>query len=495
MIPGSTPWLMAHELRLAWRLGEDKNRWVRILLLGALLLMMSAAGWPIGHVLREHHPSTTGFGALIAAMGFLFVTFMGFMTALSFIAASFVDRGDIDLLLGSPLPRRRLLTVRLAAAGVRSMTLWLFLFSPPVLMVSAIAGPRWLGGLALLADAGLVGTAAASWVILGLFRLLGARRGRTAATIASSLSGLTVGLVSGFSGSLMPAGSPAAAHLHASLNATSFNGLAALPVRILMGDGIAMTLLGAGSLALFLGSAWLLAPWFSIVSTRDDGQSRPSAGAAPLRGFGGKPFALLLIKDYRLLLRNHALMLQILGRSLAFVPLLAINLTQNRHSADLATVALAGTLVLGQTAGSLVWAFVSAETQPDLLASSPLPPGLAVRSRLCASLLPAFALVLLGAALAAARAPLAGISILTMGLGACLSSAAINTNAKASGRRSTLSNAPRPAPAAVFADMICAGMWGGGAFLLARGSIWCAVPVWLALSIVFLWREIMRRSD
>lgn len=493
--PGSTPWLMAHEMRLAWRVGEDRNRWARLALLAVLLTMMSLAGWPIGEVLRGRNPSLDGAGALMAAAGFCFVTFMAFMTALSFVAASFVDRGDIDLLLGSPLPRRRLLTVRLAAAALRSMALWLFLFGPPVVMASILAGPRWLGGLALLINAGLVGTAAASWVILGLFRALGARKGRTAATIASSVSGLAVGLVSGVSGARLPHGGENIDHLIASLGGLPADGLFALPARVLTGDAPAMAMFGLFSLGLFLGTAWLLAPSFAIVAARDDGQGRPSAGTAPLRGFGAKPVAMLLVKDYRLLLRNHALMLQILARSLAFVPLLAINLTQQRQMATLGNVALAGTLVLGQTAGSLVWAFASAETKPDLLASSPLPASLFRRTRLLASLLPAVALVLAGAALAASRVPLAGAAILSMGLGACLSSAVINSTAKVSGRRSAWGNAPRPATAAVFADMICTGLWGIAAMLIAQGSIWAALPVWLALSTVVLWREIARRGD
>src|SRR6202012_872330 len=98
------------------------------------------------------------------------------------------------------------------------------------------------------------------------------------------------------------------------------------------------------------------------------------------------------------------------------------------------------------------------------------------------SLLPAVTLVLLGATLVAARAPLAGAALLTMGLGACLSSGGINATPKGSGRRSAWSNAARPATAAVCADMICTGMWAFAASLFAKGSIWAAVPVWLALS-------------
>jgi ABC-2 type transport system permease protein len=237
-----------------------------------------------------------------------------------------------------------------------------------------------------------------------------------------------------------------------------------------------------------------MAPAFSRIATRQRSARRPPAGAAPLRGFGARPFPLLLLKDYRLLLRNHGLLLQILARGIAFVPLLAINLSGAGRTGSLSQVALAATLVLGQIAGSLVWAFISAETQPDLLASSPLPSALARRSRLVGALAPAFGMVLLAALLATLRAPLAGLSILLMGSGACLSSAAINTLAKAApSRRGGWGNAPRPAVAAVLTDMVACGFWGGAAYLACRGSIWTALPVWLALSTVFLWREIVRR--
>jgi ABC-2 type transport system permease protein len=498
MAPGSTLWLMAHELRLAWRAGGDKSRWARLALFGVMLLFIGGAGWPLGLVLREHQPPLIAIAVLAVALIFGFVTVMVFTTALSFVAASFVDRGDIDLLLSSPLPMRRPLTVRLVAAALRSIALWMFLFGPPVVIIACVAGPRWLGGLALLVTAALLGTTAASLLALGMFRVLGPKRVKTTATIITALSGLTMGLLPALSNVRMRGTAPLAAQLFnhaADLPALAPDSLLALPARAAFGDPLAAALLLGPALAVFLGSTWLLAPAFSVVATRGESVGRPTASKAPLRGFGTRLYPLLLIKDYRLLLRNHALLLQILARSIAFVPLLAINLSRAGHGISFAQIALAATLVLGQVGGALVWAFICAETQPDLLASAPLPARLAQRSRLAAALMPALALVLLVAAFVTTQSPRAGLAVLVMATGGCLCSAAINVTAKASPvRRSAWGNAPRPSIAAVIADMIGCGFWSGAAYLLSTGSIWTALPVWLALSTVWLWREIVRRE-
>jgi ABC-2 type transport system permease protein len=490
MRSGSTAWLMAHEARLAWRLGQDRNRWARLVLFAVVLTGMGTAGAPVGFALRGSPPAPNGLAVLVCGFFFCFIAVMAFSAALSAIAAGFIDRGDLDLLLSSPLPMRRVLTVRLAATALRSVALWLFLFGPPVLVVAWMAGPRWLGALALLADAGLAGTTVASWLAVGLFRLFGARKVKTVTTLVSALSGLSMGIAA----PLLDARRFGAAGATGPLASLAADGVIGLPARTAFGDAAAALPLSLGMLALFLLTTWLMAPTFSRIATRRESVRRPSAAAAPLRGFGAGPVRLLLLKDYRLLLRNHGLLLQILARSVAFIPLLAINLSQAGRKGDLSQVALAATLVLGQVAGSLVWAFICAETQPDLLASAPLPPALARRSRLAAALSPALGLVLLAALLATPRAQPAGLAILLMGTGACLSSAAINTLAKAGPtRRGAWGSAPRPSVAAVITDMVSCGFWGGAAYLLSHGSIWTALPVWLALSTVFLWREIVRR--
>ncbi len=489
MTPGSTFWLMKHELRLTWRFGEDKSRPVRLLLGLAVLAVMSLIGIPFGLLLRGHAPSPDGLSVVVCGIAFSFFTIMSFSVALATIAASFIDRGDLDLLLSSPLPTRRVLTVRLSAVAIRSVSVWVLLFGPAVLVTAGMAGPRWLGGLALLLDAGLAGTSVASWLAIGLFRLIGPRRVKTVTTLVSALSGISMGMIGPFLG--RDFGTRQASGL---LPDVSPNGLLGVPARIVYGDPIAGLALTVLMLAVFLVTTWRLAPTFARISTRGEALRRPSAGRAPLRGFGGGLFRLLLVKDYRLLLRNHALLLQSLSRSIAFIPLLAINLFHTGRATPASGVALAVTLVLGQTAGALIWAFMYAEQQTDLLASAPIPPGLAQRSRLIAALMPALASVLLAAGFGATQDRLAGIAILVMATGACLSSAAINVTAKASPvRRSAWGGGPRPAVPAMLTDMICCGFWSGGAWLLATGSIWSALPAWLGLSTAWLWREVTRR--
>lgn len=497
MIAGSTLWLMRHELRLAWRAGEEKTRWVRLVLFGFVLLLMSGFGIPLGYLLRSHVPALNAFGIVGAAMAFVFITIMSFATSLSFTAASFIDRGDIDLLLSSPLPMRRLLTVRLSATALRSVVLWLFMFGPPFIAISYLAGPRWLNGLLLLADAALIGTSVSTWLAVGLFRVMGSRQVKSVTTVITTLSGLSMGLAptlfnARFSGAERSQQMGKLFGQAAAMPIFSPTGLASLPARALFGDPIAALTLAALALAAFLATTWLTAPSFATIAVQGDPQRRPSTGNTPLRGFGGSLFRRLLIKDYRLLLRNHALLLQILARIIAFIPLLVINLSRPAHSFDLAQVAGAVTLVLGQAGGATVWAFIAAETQPDLLASSPHPASLFRKSRLTAALLPSLALVIAAAGAMRPYSAMAGLAVLSIGTAAGLSSAAINSVAKAvPGRRG---RPPRASLPAQFTDMGAGFCWAAAAWLLAKGSIWTPLPVWLGLSVVWLWREFSRRD-
>lgn len=501
MTQGSALWLMGHELRLAWRAGEQKTRWARLVLFGFLLLMMSGAGIPMGYALRGQELQLNGIFPIAAAAAFGFISIMSFATSLSFTAASFVDRGDIDLLLSSPMPMRRLLTVRLAATAIRSLGLWLLLFGPPFIAIACLAGPRWLNGLLLLADGGLIGTSLSSWLAVGLFRLMGPKQVKTTTTIITSLSGLSMGLVPTlfnlrFNGPERAQKIDTLVGYTSSLPGFSADGAVSLPARALLGEFGAAASLFLAAAALFMLTTWLLAPSFSQIAVRGDPQSRPSAGNAPLRGFGGSLFRQLLVKNYRLLLRNHALLLQILARTIAFIPLLVINFSHVGSSLDLAQVAGALTLVLGQAGGATVWSFIIAETQPDLLASSPHPASLFRLSRLTAGLLPALVLVIAAAAMMTPHSAFAGLAVLIIGTASCLSSAAINSMSKpvASRRSGGWNNFPRISMPAQFTDFAASFAWAASAYLLAKGSIWTPVPVWLALSVVFIFRMISRRD-
>ena len=497
---GSTLWLMGHELRLGWRAGEAKNRWAKIALFAFLFLTMSGAGIPLGYVLRGAAEAPDDISTIAVATAFCFILVMGFATSLSFTAASFIDRGDMDLLLSSPLPMRRLLTVRLSATALRAILLWLLMFGPPFIAVACLAGPRWLNGILLLADAGLIGTALSTWLAIALFRLMGSRQVKTTTTIITALSGLSMGFAptlfnAHFGGARRAEELGQLFHKAAATPFFSPDGPGSLPARALFGQfGAAMILL-FGALAIFLVTIRLVAPSFAMISTRGDAQRQRPAGSAPLRGFGGNLFRQLLVKDYRLLLRNHALLLQILARIIAFIPLLVINLSRPGASFDLTQIAGAVTLVLGQAGGATVWAFIAAETQPDLLATSPHPSGLFRKSRLVAGLLPSLVLVLVGALIMAHQSALSGLSVLIMGAAACISSAAINSMEKVvSTRRGGWGNVPRISLPAQFTDMAAGLCWAAAAWLLAKGSIWTPLPVWLGISAVWLWREFSRRD-
>src|SRR4051794_27194028 len=114
--PGSTLWLLRHEVRLFWRgLAQKRGggRWRRLWLTIAVpLILMASAGVPLGFVLRkiDEAPITPAAGLIAAAVLLSLFTLMLSQTLGAAVTALY-ERADLDLLFSSPLEPRRVLAV------------------------------------------------------------------------------------------------------------------------------------------------------------------------------------------------------------------------------------------------------------------------------------------------------------------------------------------------------------------------------------------------
>src|SRR6185312_14342509 len=156
LAPGSIPWLLRHELRLAFRARSKRGNATMLIVVVVMVLLMMVVG--------------------------LSQTLAGAITA-------FFERGDLDLLLSSPLPPRQVLTVRAVAIAVAPLLWFTGLISVVVVPAAAVGQVRWLSAYPMLIALAMLASAAGMSLAMGLFGLIGARRARTVGQVLAALIG------------------------------------------------------------------------------------------------------------------------------------------------------------------------------------------------------------------------------------------------------------------------------------------------------------------
>lgn len=111
--PASAPWLLAHELRLAWRgfrAGrKSKGAMIAFAILGVLAL---GGGVLAGLALREVEVPIVPLAVVIADLALAVIMTLMLSSTLAASADALYERGDLDLLFSSPLKPGRVLLIR-----------------------------------------------------------------------------------------------------------------------------------------------------------------------------------------------------------------------------------------------------------------------------------------------------------------------------------------------------------------------------------------------
>jgi ABC-2 type transport system permease protein len=437
--PGSSLWLLRHELRMAWygaAIGGNKSAGGRRSLSWASAAVWVAA-WVVLHVAAFALLHKLGPGgamnpalAMPATLALVAVaTFMLSSTLRASVIALF-ERGDLDLLLSSPLSSRSIFTVRLLGVVMSGAALYLFVFGPLVHVGVVLGQFRWIGlYVAIIAVATLMGCFG-MLLTLALVRLLGARRTRVLAQVLSAVAGALLFLLSqSFSMFSQMAGPNAAEGV---LNRIARSPWLApesplwLPGRAVLGEPLpifCMALLGVGVFALTVGRTHR---FFVHGLQQAAGSARaaatPAPGALRMR-FRRSLFDTVVVKEWRLIARDPHLISQILLQLIYLVPLLFLILRKNDTPGPAIGAGLA--LLCSSLTSSLAWIIVSAEDAPDLIQSSPAAMRTIGLAKLAASVMPPLLLVALPLLWVMVRAPLSGVLISFVATAAVLSAALI----------------------------------------------------------------------
>jgi ABC-2 type transport system permease protein len=178
--------IVRNDLRLFWRtLIQQKLGLVgSILLYGFFFLLLHFAAWGVAHIFRNGPP--LGFEVLF----WLMLIFPMLGAAIHQSVTLLYERGDLDLLLTSPVPASVVLLTRLVSITAGVVVLVGLFALPPLDVAWIVFGPRYLAGYVVWLLLALLCSAAGTVVTLMLARWLGARRARVLAQIIGVVAGL-----------------------------------------------------------------------------------------------------------------------------------------------------------------------------------------------------------------------------------------------------------------------------------------------------------------
>ncbi len=476
--PGSFLWLVRHEVRIAWR-GRSKGPTTRLQALAAraplllLAIVPTVIGIGVGWVLRRlpdaPSPKVLAVVSMVFAGLFLLMTFR----AASQVIRSFIERGDLDLLLGAPLPPGRILGAK--AVGVyASVGLPFVILFAPFLLTSAILGhPRWLGVLAMIGVTSVLATSTAFVAARLLTRALGVRRARVIMQVGGAVLGALAFLLS------------QAFNLAPQASEATLRSLRTLPAPL---DWPAKAAFASPLLLGFIGIA-SAAAWgatrFAAANFGASEETRVTAAARPPRPFRSGLTATLVRKELRLLARDTETLTQVLLRLVYLVPVVLLIFRGDPSGVFPGPrLAAAGTVFAGMLAASLAWLTVCAEDAADLIDAAPVRAAAVRRAKLIAACAPSVVIVVLAALGLATRDRLAALALLVCGCIAALTGALLQAWFGTPAPRSNFRRRQQGSIVLGVGELVLAASWSGVAALLARGSLWALAPGLLAATIL-----------
>ncbi len=426
--PGSLPWLLRRELRIAWREAAffaARGRSLRRPLLIAAVLQLAAlpVGWAVASAATPPLPV-----ALLIVSAVLAITWAG-MLAQSLVTATrtLFLRGDLDLLLSAPIPARSVLTVRALSVAATAITSWSLLAMLTINALVLFGQFRWLLLYPVYVALALAAAAAALGLAMGLFALLGARRMRIAAQVIAATLGIAIVLLFQLPGFILGSAADVAAALFPLVVASVERGdVLWWPARAVLGEPVQLAALLAASLAMLAAVVVILGPRFAM-------QARAALGAERTRTartgretrFRSGAGATLRRKEWRLLRRDPWLLSQV-GLPAVYMLPLAVLSWISPHGVGLSVPAAIFVLVMtaGGVASGLAWVTMAGEDAPELLACAPVQPRTAAVAKLHAAVLPVAAMLAIPVAILSWHAPQAGAAALA-GCGGAMATAAL----------------------------------------------------------------------
>ena len=396
---GNWLWLLRHEMRLAWRNIGGKRIWVMLIGGGFLWACIHLAAWGVLHFDRKFSSGEFGQAAIPISGGvfWLFFSIMISQTTAHAVSALF-DRGDLDLLLASPLSPRAIFTVRGLGIAIGACLLP-FLLMLPFAHAGLITGHSGLLAIyPVIISIGLAAAAIGMMLTMTLVRIFGARRAKTFTQILAALIGAAFFLLSQTQ-NFLPRHQQSAIAIWVKQESQSGGWLAPdsvlwWPVRAMLGEFLPLAvvvIVGVGGFWLVVNitfKRFVSGSQETISGGTTDSPRRAVKGA---RNFRRGLIANLLVKEWKLIIRDPQIISQTLLQILYLIPLLYLGFRGERS----AWLLVPGfVMIASMLAGNLAWLTIAAEDAPELIGTAPIAIEKVRWIKAGAAVLPVFALLL-----------------------------------------------------------------------------------------------------
>ncbi|MGF1524934.1 MAG: hypothetical protein ACFBSF_21620 [Leptolyngbyaceae cyanobacterium] len=405
---GTLPWLLRYELWLWWR--ELRGKWFIMALavlfgaltVGPLILWFSLSS------ATEGLPQLAIFDTLSDALlwptvaAWLFFFLIAFIQAIGQSLIALFDRGDLDLLVSSPISSKAIFASRLIGVAIKIfLGISVFIVLPSLVAV-LIGFVRFLGVYPALVGLCLMATSLAMLVTLWLVRLIGARQARIWSQVLASLLWAGFFLITQLP-NLMEQDSLGSARTWLSLtrffagnrvfDATSWIWF---PARAIFFDPMAVLL----TLLTSAGCVWLTVETLHRTFINGTQQSltlkRRKLNSASMARFNSTLSHVVLLKEWRVIGRNPYLLSRTLLSIVLLIPLTVMILRGGDRDAIVGmhtTFLTVGPLMGISLTAQLALICLSGEEAPDLLRSAPVEGTSLRRFKLLAVLIPVWLLL------------------------------------------------------------------------------------------------------
>jgi ABC-2 type transport system permease protein len=479
--PGSVPWLLHHELRLGWRAIRGRTGLVWLIVLAVFsLTLIHLAAVPLAWM----HSETPLIGPdetfVVLSGALLFGLFGMVSTGLVAGVQLIYGRGDMELILSSPMRPRTVIAVRAVVIAASLLSLSALITWPFANIFALFGHPRFLVAYVAVPCLALIAASLSLALAHAVFRVLGPRRTRLMAQVLAGLIALAFALLPQVPGLLVEEPqSGALAVLAARLPGPE--SWLWLPARALQGEP--GPLIGAivVSFAVFWLTIRTLADGLIADAVKAAGTgSAAGPSRSGSRGFPGSTLTILRRKELYLLTRDPWLLAKITSQMLFLVPIAL--LVWNAQGTEASPAWLLLVVLAGNLGGSFAWVTVSGEDAPDLLAAAPIRRRDVLRAKIEAALLAVAVIVAVPLLVAAAQSLWLGLTLLVCCAGSALSGALISVLFPSPARRADFHQRGKGNAVVVTCEMLMAGTWALPGYLMLHRSLW-ALPV----ALVLLW--------
>ncbi|WP_332848633.1 putative ABC transporter permease subunit [Massilia sp. S19_KUP03_FR1] len=474
--PGSAWWLLQHELRMFWfnNGGRSKKRsWVPPLLAIGWLALHGMA-FSILHTMPALPEDALAIAAMAAtALMVVLGTFM-FSSGLKASVDSLFERGDVDLLLSSPLPSRSIFTVRLGAVTLGVASVYLALAGPVINVGVFLGHVSWLAVYAVILAWATICSALAMLLTLLLVRLIGARKTRVVAQVISAIAGALIFLLAQAQNifQLYSAESiqGATQDLLAPGGVLSPDSVVWSAGRAALGGMVPLLALVAIAVAVFLFTVHFTHHFFVHGLQQSVSKVRAQRPPATVRDgqFGRHLLEVVLRKEWKLIARDPHLVSQVLLQLLYLLPLGFVVLRSEQQIAPGIAAGLA--IIAASLTASLTWIIVAAEDAPDLLQASPAAARTIRLAKLGAALIPPLALMIVPLAWALAQHLVTGLLMCFTVVAACAGAALTGLWQGRPAPRGQFKTRGKTQLLATLLEMMGSAGWAGTGFLLIRAA-------------------------